>query len=205
MSNEEISPAYLWFDTEFTSLDLNEARLLQVAMLITDVNLNRLSSPEQDVNLYISLGANDKVSDWVQQNLADLLAKCRTPQAVSIEHADQKLATLVDSVVGSANQSIKLRPILAGNTVHMDMAMAGKFLPELGKRLHYRMLDVSTMKILWNDWQQGPAFEKETTEQVRKYIPFDSAYLTGGEHDAYYDIHASIAELNYYRRLFCKS
>ena len=85
-------------------------------------------------------------------------------------------------------------------TVGILLVFFNKFLPEFSRRLNYRMLDVSALKVLWNDWKQGPAFEKETIEQIRKDLPFESSYLKGGAHDAYYDIHSSLAELNYYRR-----
>ena len=94
---------------------------------------------------------------------------------------------------------IKRRPVLAGNTVYMDMALIRRFLPGFARRLHYRLLDVSTMKILWNDWFTGPVFDKEDAGLVERYLPKSIAPLAARTHDAYYDIHASLAELNYYR------
>ena len=201
MKTEEktITSAYLWFDSEFTGLDLEHASLLQVALLATDTALNRLAPSTRDVNLYIRLEPDVPVSAWVEKNLAGLLGHCRSGQAVTVEEADQRLSALVDEAVGPVANDIKLRPVLAGNTVHMDMSLARKFLPRFASRLHYRLLDVSTLKVLWNDWSRGPVFDKSQPELVRQYIPANVGLPAAVEHDAYYDIHASLAELNYYR------
>ncbi len=194
------TPAYLWFDTEFTGLDTDSARLLQVAMIITDVNLCRLTPPERDICLCIRLDAEAPVSPWVAENLGGLVARCRSDAAVSVQEADRVLAQRVDEVVGPVAKDIKRRPLMAGNTVHMDMAMARRFLPEFSRRLHYRLLDVSTLKILWNDSFTGPVFDKSDSGCVQPSLPAGFAAPAAAAHDAYYDIHASLAEMNYYRR-----
>jgi len=193
------TPAYLWFDTEFTSLDPNQARLLQVALLITDIDLNRLTSPEEDLNLCITLEPGAKVSGWVEENLPELLAQCRSDAAVTVDEADRQLAALVDKAIGPSAKDIADRPVLAGNAVHMDLLMARMFLPEFERRLHYRLLDVSTLKLLWNDRHPGQAFDKDTPATVAEHLPDGIALPSGAAHDAYYDIHASLAEMNYYR------
>ena len=200
MKTEEhiVSPAYLWFDAEFTSLEADQARLLQVALLVTDPALKRLTPPARDLNLYIALDAGAPVSAWVAENLAGLLARCRSKEAVPVEEADRRLAALVDEAVGPVSKDIKRRPVLAGNSIHMDMALVRKFLPEFARRLHYRLLDVSTLKILWNDRSSGPPFEKSNAALVRQHLPPGIDPPPAGAHDAYFDLHASIAELNYY-------
>jgi oligoribonuclease len=194
-----ITPAYLWFDTEFTGLDTGSASLLQVAMIITDANLCRLTPPERDVILCIKLDPTVPVSAWVAENLAGLLAECRSEKAVSIEDADRILAQRVDAVVGTSSSDIKRRPILAGNTIHMDLGLVRRFLPEFSRRLHYRLMDVSTLKIFWNDSFDGPVFDKENAESIHGNLPAGFTAPDAKAHDAYYDIHASLAEMNYYR------
>ena len=193
------TPAYLWFDTEFTSLDPEHARLLQVSLLLTDPQLNRLTPAEDDVNLCIGLAPATKVSGWVKENLVDLLARCRSEAAVALAEADRRLAALVDQAVGPAAKSIADRPVLAGNAVHMDLMMARLFLPQFEARLHYRLLDVSALKILWNDGHPGHPFEKDAPAVVAQHLSDGVAPPDGAAHDAYYDIHASLAELNYYK------
>jgi oligoribonuclease len=199
-AKREITPAYLWFDAEFTDLDPDRARLLQVALLVTDANLKRLTPRERDLNLHVRLEPDVPVSVWVARNLADLISLCRSEKAVPIGEVDRRLAALVDEAVGPVSDNIKRRPVLAGNTVHMDVALARKFLPEFSRRLHYRLLDVSTIKILWNDWFPGPVFDKEKAGMIETNLPPGIELPASGAHDAYYDIHASLAELNYYRR-----
>ena len=195
-----VTPAYLWFDAEYTSLALDNARLLQVALLITDARLTRLTDPTRDVNLHIRLAPDIPVSPWVAENLPGLLARCRSEDAVPLEEADRRLAQAVDGAVGPVADDVKRRPVLAGNTVHADMTLVRKFLPEFARRLHYRILDVSTLKILWNDWSTGPVFDKSNAGLIRQHLPPGIEPPPAAAHDAYADIHASLAELNYYRR-----
>lgn len=200
MNNEPVtSPAYLWFDTEFTGLDVRHARLLQVALLVTDTTLRRLVPPSDDLNLCIRLDPDVVVSEWVEKNLADLLTRCRSDKAVSVEEADRRLAALVDRTVGPPAKEIKRRPVLAGNAVHMDMELVRRFLPEFASRLHYRLLDVSALKVIWNDSRPGQEFDKDSPDTIRRYLPESLDLPAADKHDAYYDIHASLAELNYYR------
>ena len=195
-----VSPAYLWFDSEYTSLEPRDARLLQVSLLITDPRLQRLTAPARDVNLYVRLEADAPISAWVAEHLPDLVRRCRSPEAVPVAEADARLAALVDEAVGPPSEDVRKRPVLAGNTVHMDLGLIRQFLPEFARRLHYRLLDVSTLKILWNDAALGPAFEKKDAERVRRHLPPGFELPPAGKHDACYDLHASIAEFNCYRQ-----
>ena len=200
MSEKELkkSSAYIWFDAEFTSLNLDQARLLQVAVIVTDTDLNRIASPEKDLNLCIKLEEGEQVSPWVAENLPNLVEQCRSGEAVTLAEADRQIATLLDQTCGTPFDSISDRPILAGNSVHNDWFLMRKFLPQFDSRLHYRLLDVSTLKIQWQDWVGQEPFDKESVEQLNRYFPgggIDSA----NAHDALFDIKASIAELAFYR------
>jgi len=196
------SKAYVWFDAEFTSLDLDQARLLQVAVIITDSELNRLHPPEADINRCIRLEEGGSVSPWVAENLSGLVDRCRSDAAVSLEEADRQIAALLDAYCGTPCDEMTDRPILAGNSVHNDWFLVRRLLPEFNRRLHYRLLDVSTLKIQWQDWVGGRSFDKENVDLLNQYFPvgeFDAV----NAHDALFDIKASIAELAFYRsRLF---
>jgi oligoribonuclease len=197
--SKKSSSAYVWFDTEFTSLELDEARLLQVAVMLTDKNLQRIAPPEEDLNLYIRINADTPVSPWVQKNLPDLVKKCRSKAAVSVEEADEKLTAFIDRWCNTPIKTIQKRPVLAGNSVHTDWMLARKFLPVFISRLHYRLLDVSALKIQWFDVVGGDEFGKDDFAEVKRYFP--SADLRKlRRHDAYYDIVASAAELAFYRK-----
>jgi len=195
------TPAYLWFDLEFSSLDVSRARILQAALVITDTRLRRLGPPEEDIHLHVQLPPGSRVSPWVQENLAPVLAACRSPLAVREDELDRRLAEAVDRVLGSPSQEMAMRPVLAGNSVHMDLALARRALPRFAQRLHYRLLDVSAVKVLWQDVWAGEPFDKNSPAVIRQYFP--EAAIPAAEaaiHDAYYDVQASIAELAFYLR-----
>ena len=190
--------AYVWFDAEFTSLELESARLLQVAVIITDCELNRLHPESADLNLCIKLEAGERVSEWVEEHLSGLVAQCRSDEAVTIGEADRRIAALLDQYVGTPFDSVGERPVLAGNSVHNDWFLMRRFLPMFGSRLHYRLLDVSTIKIQWQDWAGQEPFDKESVEQLNRYFP-GGGIDAANAHDALFDIKASIAELAFYR------
>jgi len=191
--------AYIWFDAEFTSLDLENARLLQVAVIITDTNLNRLHPESADLNLCIKLEEGEQVSEWVEENLSALVAQCRSGDAVTVEEADEKIAAMLDEYAGTPFDSISDRPVLAGNSVHNDWALMRRLLPMFGSRLHYRLLDVSTIKIQWMDLKGEAVFDKDSVEALNTYFPA-AGIDAANAHDALFDIKASIAELGFYRK-----
>lgn len=192
------SSAYVWFDAEFTSLDLDRARLLQVALIVTDIELNRIAPPEDDLNLFIHLDEGEPASPWVAENLPELIEKCRSNDAVTIEEADCQMAALLDRYCGTPCDDMDGRPVLAGNSVHNDWYLMRRFLPLFGKRLHYRLLDVSTIKIQWLDWIGGEPFDKEDIDLLNRYYRGGSI-SAANTHNALFDIKASIAELAFYR------
>lgn len=198
---EEIikTSAYIWFDAEYTDLDLDKARLLQVAAIATDSQLNRLLPPERDIKVLVKLEEGTVVSQWVQEHLADVVERCRSDAATPVARLDIMLKVWLAEALAAAGQDGKNRPVLAGNSIHADWFLVRKFLPLFTKCLHYRVMDVTTLKLLWQDWRSGAKFDKENAALVRQYFPGAIADLEGRPHDAYYDAQASIAELNFYR------
>jgi oligoribonuclease len=194
------SSSLIWFDTEYTSLDLEQAHLIQVAMVITDMQGRRIASPDQDLVTPVRLPAGSSVSDFVAKECPDLVRQARCESAPSADEVDGMLTARLDAVLGPAPEKIKDRPILAGNTIHADWWFARRFLPRFIARLHYRNLDVSTLKILWLDSKLGPEFDKGNTALIQDNL--DGCTLPAGakQHDALYDVMCSVAELNYYRR-----
>lgn len=194
------STAYLWFDTEYSSLELGKARLLQVALVITDIHLNRISPVSDDLNLFIQIPAETSLSPWIQENMPGLVSRCRSPEAVPVEEADRQIAMLIDRHVVVPLGDDKKKPILAGNSIHSDWYLVLKYLPQTHQRLHYRHLDVTTLKLQWQDHALGEKFEKDDLALVKKYFPGLSVNAESKLHDAYYDCQASIAELAFYRK-----
>lgn len=197
-------PSLVWFDTEYSTLELEQAHLLQVAMVITDMQGRRIADPGQDLVTAVRLPLGTPVSDFVAKECPAIVAQARTESAPSVEAVDQLLAATIDTLVGPVAAKIKDRPILAGNTIHADWWFAQRFLPQFLSRLHYRMLDVSSLKILWLDAKLGPEFDKEKISLMQDYLPGWTLPEQAKRHDALYDVMCSIAELNYYRHHFLK-
>ena len=197
---EDAGKFYVWFDTEYSSLELETAVLLQVAALITDTSLRRVLPQEHDVRLVIRLPEGKKLSGWVERNLPDLVRACRSDEAVGVAEADNRLAAYVDAVVGLPADREDDRPVLAGNSVHADWWLIRRFLPRFLSRLHYRQLDVTAFKLEWKRLHPDAEFDKENPEIIRGCFPEADLLTSASRHDAYYDVQASIAELAFYRR-----
>lgn len=195
----DLSSYLVWFDTEYTTLDLERARLLQVAMTITDGDLHRVGPPEDDVRLAIRLPPSVRLSPWVEENLKPLVATCRSTEAVTAAEADRRLVAALEKALGPDPDSVTKRPVLAGNSVHADWWLARRFLPGFLARLHYRQMDVTALKLEWLRRDPSFDFEKESGAIVRRYFP--GALIGPDErHDAHYDAQASAAELAFYRK-----
>ena len=198
-------PLLVWFDTEYTSLELEQARLVQVAMIVTDFHGQRIAPPEQDLVTPVRLPVDTPVSDFLAHECPQLVAQARAAEAPTVDLVDAMLAARLDELVGPAAAKVKDRPVLAGNTIHADWWLAERFLPRFSARLHYRQLDVSSLKILWLGGQRGPEFKKEDAALVQKYLPNWNVPAQAQRHDALYDVMGSIAELNFYRQHFLRT
>lgn len=181
MDPKRITPSrLLWLDLEMTGLRPTIDRILEVGAIVTDWDFQELESFEsgvgQDPQLAKTLMADSPFFATIPentQNLLDLTAK--SPEEKIVE----------SQVVGLVNRHFAAdEPVLlAGNSIHMDRQFIRQWWPNLEKRLHYRMLDVSAWKVV----MQG------------KYeVSFDKAEA----HRALSDIRESIAELQYYLRWF---
>lgn len=198
MTTAKTGQIYLWFDTEFTTLELEHARLLQVAVMATDHNLRRVTTPDEDLCIFIRLELEADVSPWVLQNLPALVASCRSEGAVSEADADNLLCGFLDKI-NQTRQPGSDRPVLAGNSIHGDWFLARKFFPNFSSRVHYRHLDVTSVKLEWLHHFGGPEFDKENAGLIRQYFPEPGVGLDATVHDAHYDVIASAAELAFYR------
>jgi len=202
-TRKDLSDIYLWFDTEFTTLEFEEARLLQVALIATDAQLARIMPPEKDIDIIVKLDDDAEISPWVAENLPDLIERCRMDDALPVSHLNAKIDAWLKGNFGPLRKDISKRPILAGNSHACDWLLARKYIPSLIEFSNYRMLDVSAWKVHWQNAGLGPAFEKEDREYIQSHLPFDLAG-DGERHDAYFDVQASVAELFYYTQAIKK-
>jgi oligoribonuclease len=209
--SEPTPTRYAWFDTEFTSLDLDAARLIQVALVVTNADLEPIVPAEvpegipadcvmaNGVNLYLPLPPDWQPQEFHLTEMADVLARCRRSSYL-VSQADACLAAWIDATVGPCADQIGERPILAGNSIHNDWFLARRDLPEFARRLHYRLLDASGFKSEWLAHLGGPdavLLDKGDHAALREAFP--AADLSAGAHDAYFDAQASLAELAWYR------
>jgi len=173
-----VNDRLVWIDCEMTGLDLGADALIEVAALVTDFDLNVLG---EGVDLVIKPEpeALAQMTDFVREmhTASGLLDELES----GISHADAEQQVL-DYVRQHCPEGS--RPPLAGNTVATDRAFLARDMPTLEAFLHYRIVDVSSIKELSRRWYPRAYFQ---------------APAKLGNHRALADIQESIEELRYYR------
>jgi len=169
----------VWVDLEMTGLDPDRHVIVEVAALVTDAELNIL-----DDGIDLVVHATDaelaEMDDFVtEMHGSSGLTEQIKASSVSIDEAEEAVLGLVEKHCGDH------RPPLAGNSIATDRSFIRAQMPRLDAALHYRMIDVSTIKELTRRW-----FPKAYYNQPEK----------GMAHRALADIVESIRELDYYRR-----
>ena len=172
----------LWVDLEMTGLDAEKDVILEVAVEITDFTFKTIESSEarikQDRNTVVSrMQANIWWRDYPENRDGFLL---KLDDAKAQTQVEQELIALVQKHFGDEPA------VLAGNSIHNDRNFLKYWMPGLDLKLHYRMLDVSALKIIMQG-KYGVKFEKQEV------------------HRAFDDIQASIAELQHYLEWFQES
>ena len=175
-----MSDRLVWIDCEMTGLDLQRDALIEVAVLVTDSALSILGEGV-DVVIACSDEALAGMPDVVREmhtasGLLDELAN-----GVSMQEAQRVVLNYVRDHVPEAR-----RAPLAGNTVGTDRGFLARDMPELEQHLHYRIIDVSSIKELARRWYPRVYF---------------ASPKKGGGHRALADILESIDELRYYREV----
>lgn len=170
----------VWIDCEMTGLDLRSDRLIEIAALVTDADLNVLGEGI-DVVIHTDDAALDGMIDVVARmhRRSGLIDEVRA-STIDLATAEEMVLDYVRSQVGGA----KTAP-LAGNSIATDRGFIARDMPTLDEYLHYRMIDVSSIKELCRRW-----YPKIYYGQPEK----------GLAHRALADIEESIRELRYYRR-----
>ena len=169
----------VWIDCEMTGLDLTQDRLLEVACLVTDAELAVL-----DEGIDLVLGAPAQALEAMVPVVRDMHAVSGLTDAVrqsttSLAEAEERLLTYVRSHVPDPRKAP-----LCGNTIATDRAFLVRDMPALDSWLHYRMVDVSSVKELCRRWYPRAYF---------------AAPVKRGGHRALADIWESVQELRYYR------
>ncbi len=172
----------IWIDLEMTGLDPERERIIEIATVVTDADLNLL---EEGPSLVIHQedALLDAMDDWNtrQHGGSGLTQRVRDSQISEAEAMAETLDFLHRWV--PAGQSP-----MCGNSIGQDRRFLVRYMPQLADFFHYRNLDVSTLK-----------------ELVRRWKPeLEAGFTKKGSHLAMDDIHDSIAELSYYRDVFIR-
>mgnify|MGYP006300820359 CR=1 FL=1 len=175
IDKNSVPTKFLWIDLEMTGLVAETDVILEVAAEVTGTDLETIASYEARLNHARDLVAKrmQKNTWWKDypENRDDFLQKLKDGKP--LEAVEKELIALVDHHFGSEPA------ILAGNSIQSDRAFIKQWMPELDLRLHYRMLDVTSWKVVMQS-MYDVHFEKPEV------------------HRAYEDIQASIAELQHY-------
>ncbi|HVE74982.1 MAG TPA: oligoribonuclease [Mycobacteriales bacterium] len=174
-----MSDRLVWIDCEMTGLDAVEDLLIEVAALVTDSELNVLG---EGVDVVIGADAEQltRMPDVVREMHASSgLTEAVLRATVTVAEAEQLVLAYIKEWVPEAGKAP-----LCGNSIATDRTFLARDMPELDSWLHYRMVDVSSVKELARRWYPQAYFH---------------APAKGGGHRALADIKESIQELRYYR------
>lgn len=171
----------VWIDCEMTGLDLTEDALVEVAVIITDAQLNLV---DDGIDLIITPrpGALEHMNDFVRDmhTTSGLLDAIET-EGVSLEQAQELVLAYITERVPEPRKGL-----LAGNSIGTDKMFLEKEMPNVMEHLHYRVIDVSSIKELAKRWYPRTFYQ---------------APAKHGGHRALADIRESIQELRYYRKV----
>jgi oligoribonuclease len=173
------SDVLVWIDMEMTGLDPERERIIEIATILTDGNLTEIAvGPELVIHQGDEILA--AMDDWNTSHHGSSGLTARVKESALTEaDADAQTVAFIN-----AHVSAKDRPVIAGNSIHQDRRFIRRYMPALEKRLHYRMVDVSTVKELARRWYP---------QVIAKQPPKKET------HRALDDVRESIDELRYYR------
>jgi oligoribonuclease len=179
MANEQ--PNLIWIDCEMTGLDLEKDVLVEIAVLVTDSELNVIG---EGIDLVIAATSEQLagMNEFVTQMHTNSGLITEIPNGIALSTAEDQIIKYLESASTVAGKSP-----LAGNSVSVDRSFIARDMPRLNDYLHYRTIDVSSVKELARRWNAK--------------VYFNSPAKTGN-HRALGDIQDSIAELAHYRANF---
>jgi len=177
MATRKSKKHLVWMDCEMTGLDPTHDTLLEVATIVTDYDLNIIARGPV-LAIRQSEARLEGMDAWNKKThkKSGLLDRVRT-EGVSIADAERETLTFVKKYC-----YVKTAP-LCGNSIGQDKRFLARYMPELHEFLHYKVIDVSSIKLLVAEWYGGK-YESPKKKEL---------------HRALDDIEESIAELAYYR------
>ncbi|XP_067827128.1 small fragment nuclease isoform X2 [Heptranchias perlo] len=178
MAAPSMAKRMIWVDLEMTGLDIEKDKIIEMACIITDSDLNILAEgPHLIINQPNEL--LDGMSDWCTEHHGNSgLTQAVRNSKISLQQAEYEFLSFVRQHTPPG-----LCP-LAGNSVHADKKFLDKYMPQFMRHLHYRIIDVSTIKELCRRWYPDE---------------YEDAPKKKASHRALDDIQESIKELQFYR------
>lgn len=179
-TQQKPSDHLIWIDLEMTGLNPAHDRILELATLVTDNQLNIIAEGP-----VFSIHQNDALLNGMDEwntkhhNQSGLVERVRQ-STVTEAHAEEATIAFLARYLKPGESP------LCGNSIHQDRIFLTRYMPKLEKFCHYRNLDVSTVKELARRWKPELSFKKKST------------------HRALDDIRESIGELQLYREHFIK-
>ncbi|MDP6233570.1 MAG: oligoribonuclease [Candidatus Poseidoniaceae archaeon] len=166
----------VWIDLEMTGLDIKQDRIIEIATLVTDGELN-LIAEGPNLAVHVSDDAIAGMDEWntTHHHRSGLVDRIRS-EGVSVEDAQARTLAFLEEHVQPNTAP------LCGNSVWNDKRFLEKEMPDIVAFLHYRMIDVSTVK-----------------ELARRWYPEVPRYEKKGAHLALDDIRESVEELRHFR------
>ncbi len=168
----------VWIDCEMTGLDPQSDELVEIACIVTEADLTEI---DEGVSIVIKPG------DEPLANMDEVVVKMHNesgliheiPNGTTLDDAQTRVLDYIKQHIPDARKAP-----LAGSSVYVDRTFLARYMPDLDAHLHYRLVDVSSIKELTKRWY--PRAYYNTPEKT-------------GNHRALADIRESIAELRYYR------
>jgi len=172
----------VWMDLEMTGLDPKTCFIIEIASIVTDKDLNLIAQGPSLV-IHQALPVLDAMDDWNKKHHGEsgLIAAVQK-STISLAEAEKQTLAFI-----SQYTQAKSSP-LCGNTIYQDRRFLIEYMPTLENYLHYRLVDVSTIKELVKRWY-GPEFQSPQKKQ---------------KHKALDDILETIEELKFYRKMVFK-
>ncbi|XP_013384064.1 oligoribonuclease, mitochondrial [Lingula anatina] len=173
----------VWVDCEMTGLDVDNDHIIEIACLVTDGKLNIVA---KGPNLIIHQPDHimDNMNDWCKEHHGKSgLTQAVKDSQISLQQAEKEVLAFVQDHTPAGSCP------LAGNSIHADKKFLDKYMPDFMGHLHYRIIDVSTIKELCRRWY--PTDLKKAPPKARTHRAMD-------------DIRESIKELQYYQTALFK-
>ncbi|HBF11892.1 MAG TPA: oligoribonuclease [Deltaproteobacteria bacterium] len=160
--NEKPLKYFFWLDMEMTGLDEKVDSILEVAVIITDVDFNVLEQYDQVV--FQPQNVLEAMNDWCKKHHGESGLTAKVKDGKPLAQVETDLLQLIQKYF-SKDEKV----VLCGNSVGNDQRFALKYMPEVSKRLHYRIVDVSSFKEIFKA-KYGAKFKKKNTHRALEDI-----------------------------------